>query len=147
MVRPIRHDRQWWSGLLESLYGAILGQDAGGYRWDDTDAWTRSRLPVVEPQPLAHLEIWIDLGQPTGIQGSHVLRAATLIWACRYQPDDDGLSQSICQASLDAVMATLLEWPGYDGARIVPQSATIQAVSGAWLAVSLSATLSVPWRA
>ena len=142
----IRVDRTWYQELLTSLYAYIEGLQVVGYRWDETDGWRRARAPQVETAPMHHLECWIDLGGWQR-QGSLQEHAARVIFAVRYQPDDDDLSQGILHAATMDLAQALVSWAPESGCRAIPTTAEITAVGGAWLAVELGFTLRFPWRA
>lgn len=146
-MRAVPRDRQWYQALLDDLYDSVEGLDVSAYRWSDSDGWERSRAPQVEDAPLQHLECWVDLGAPSMPRGSMIDHDARLIWAVRYQPDDDALSQGICHASIDDVRNLLNTWGRTDGARTRWQRATITAAAAEWLVVESEFTLSYPWRA
>ena len=145
MVTALTHDRQWYQSLLEGLYDSLTGLSTVGYRWHASDRWTRSRAPQSEDEPVAHLEAWIDLGNPTLDTGTHLTHDARIVYAVRYQFDDDGQSQGIMHASISAVAGMLLSY-AHGEVRTRFRSAEIEAASDMWLVVTISFDLSYPWR-
>jgi len=142
----LTRDGQWYQRLLDDLYGYIEGLDVAGYRWDSTDAWRRARAPQIGGAPLHHLEVWIDLGAPSR-SGSIVEHAARAVYACRYQADDDALSQGIAQGSIYNLFEALTVWTREDGCRTQPLRADLAAYPGGWIVIEFAFNLRYQWRA
>lgn len=141
----LSHDRQWFGALLSELYADISALSVVGYRWDETDGWTRARAPQTAETPYRHLEFWLDIGDVVR-DGSEHKHASKLVYAVRYQPDDDDMSQGILQASVSDVAALLTTWYSSSGARTSFLRATWTAADAGWLVVAVEFTLIYPWR-
>ena len=141
----LTRDRQWFGAVLDALYGALTARSCAGYRWDDSDGWIQARAPQESVTPLRHLECWIDIGAPTR-SGSYHEHASRLVYAVRYQPDDDAMSQGIMQASAFDVSELLTTWTGPGDSRTSFTRATPTAVPGGWIVVDVEFTLRYPWR-
>jgi hypothetical protein len=141
----LNHDRQWWGSILAALYLALTSRSCVGYRWDDSDGWIQARAPQEATTPYRHLECWIDLGdrQRAGSQTEHTSR---LVYAVRYQPDNDDVSQGIAQASVSDVAELLTSWTGPGDSRTSFNRATMTADAAGWLVVVVEFTLRYPWR-
>lgn len=139
-------DRQWFGGLLGALYTALAARSCAGYRWDESDGWIRSRAPQESTTPYRHLECWIDLGDLTRA-GSYHEHAARLVYAVRYQPDDDAMSQGIAQASVADVAEMLTTWTGPGDSRTSFGRATLTSAAAGWLVVVVEFSIRYPWRA
>ena len=141
----LSRDRQWFGRLLAALYLSLTTRSCAGYRWDDSDGWIQARAPQEETTPLRHLECWIDLGDTTRTGSQHE-HAARLVYAVRYQADDDEMSQGIAQASVSDVAELLTYWTGPGDSRTSFGRATLSAAPGGWLVVAVEFTLRYPWR-
>lgn len=143
----IIRDRQWFGAVLAALYAALALRSCAGYRWDDSDAWLQARAPQEATTPFRHLECWIDLGGDIQRVGSQHEHAARLVYAVRYQPDDDEMSQGIAQASVSDVAELLTSWTGPGDSRTSFIRASLTAADAGWLVVVVEFTLRYPWRA
>lgn len=141
----LSRDRQWYGTLLGALYSALILRSCAGYRWDDTDGWIQARAPQESTTPYRHLEFWIDLGDMQRV-GSHHEHASRLVYAARYQPDDDALSQGIVQASVSDVAELLTSWTGPGDSRTSFTRASMTADPAGWLVVVVEFTLRYSWR-
>lgn len=141
-------DRRWYQVLLGDLYTSIEALDVNAYRWEDSDGWLRARSgPGVDAAPNHHLEVWINLGNPSR-NGSMQEHAARATYSVLYQPEDDAMSQGVLHASIADLLNLLTYWGRADGVRSGgPLSATVEAVAGGWLVVEVSFTIRYPWRA
>lgn len=144
MLIPAR-DRQWYGSLLAALYTSLTTRSCVGYRWDDSDGWLQARAPQAAETPFRHLECWIDLGDITRAGSQHE-HAARLVYAVRYQPDNDDMSQGIAQASVSDVAELLTTWTGPGEARTSFTRATMTSAAGDWLIVNVEFTLRYSWR-
>lgn len=141
----LNRDRQWFGALLAALYSALTLRSCAGYRWDESDGWTQARAPQEATTPFRHLECWIDLGdmQRTGSQHEHTSR---LVYAVRYQPDDDEMSQGVTHASVADVAEMLTSWTGPGDSRTSFSRASLTADAAGWIVVVVEFTLRYPWR-
>ena len=98
----LNRDRQFWGSVLTALYTALISRSCAGYRWADSDGWIQARSPQEATTPFRHLECWIDLGDRQRV-GSQTEHSSRLVYAVRYQPDADEMSQGIAQASVSDV--------------------------------------------
>lgn len=142
----LNHDRQWFATILDGLYASLLARSCTGYRWDDSDGWIQARSPQESTAPFRHLECWIDLGGDMQRSGSYHEHAARLVYAARYQPDDDSMSQGIAHASVADVADLLTSWGGPGDCRTSFIRATMTAAPAGWLVVVVEFTLRYPWR-
>lgn len=143
-----RPDRQWFAALFDDLYRALAGLDTAGYRWLDSDRWNRARSPLASTEPGLHLESWIDLGGISEISGSYLTHDSSLIYAVRYQDDDDSLSQSILHASIRDAILLLMAWARPDGTRTRPTGSDVfVGILGNWSLVEIQFSTRLPWRA
>ena len=136
--------RQWYGALLAALDLSLTSRSCAGYRWDDTDGWLQARAPQ-DASPFRHLECWIDLGdmQRAGSQHEHTAR---LVYAVRYQPDDDEMSEGIAHASIWDVSEMLTSWTGPGDSRTSFTRASMTADPAGWLVVVVEFTLRYSWR-
>lgn len=141
----IPRTRQDYQDILDQLYAAIEGLDVSGYQWDSSDAWLRSRQPAELTVPLRHLEVWCQIGGIRPSRGSMLEYSGRLVIACRYQPDDDAMSQGIYQAAVYDLWRLLTTWSALD-CRTSPTSTTDPMSDGSWLVGAIDFTLSIPWR-
>jgi len=141
----LNRDRQWFGSVLAALYLSLTSRSCTGYRWDESDGWIQARAPTESTTPARHLECWINLGdiQRAGSQHEH---ASQLVYAVRYQPDSDEMSQGIAHASVADVAELLTSWTGPGDSRTSFTSASMTAAPGGWLVVVVEFTLRYPWR-
>ena len=140
----LNHDRQWFGSVLAELYLSLTSRSCAGYRWDASDGWVQARTPQ-DDVPAQHLEAWINLGdmQRVGSQHEH---ASSMVYAVRYQADNDEMSQGIAHASVADVAELLTSWTGPGDSRTSFTRATMTAAPGGWLIVLVEFTLRYPWR-
>ena len=141
----LNRDRQFWGSVLTALYTALISRSCAGYRWADSDGWIQARSPQEATTPFRHLECWIDLGDRQRV-GSQTEHSSRLVYAVRYQPDADEMSQGIAQASVSDVEELLTSWTGPGDSRTSFARASLTAAAAGWLVVAVDFTLRYPWR-
>lgn len=141
----VNHDRQWFGSVLAELYSDLTARSCVGYRWDASDAWSQARAPQEASVPVQHLEAWFNLGDFARV-GSYHEHASSLVYAVRYQADDDEMSQGIAHASVADVAELLTSWSGPGDSRTSFTRASMTAAPGGWLIVLVEFTLRYPWR-
>ena len=125
--------------VLDALYTGLLLRPTTGYQWDASDAWRRA-LYQPDPRTTSHLEALFTFGGCTR-EKSHLIFDSTLMFSCRYTPDDDATSQSRLAAAADDACAYLDTFVHESqNARTCALSYTIEAPgeSPAWLLVTIS---------
>jgi hypothetical protein len=127
--------------VLDALYGAVLGLDVQGYRWVDSDGWSRARVPL---EWTAHLEAWVDLGTSGSLTRTHWVHQCALVYGCRYVADDDGLSQARVHASIRAATLALLRTPIVDGRVTATGTWELTQDDPGWVTVAIPFTLHLP---
>lgn len=138
-------DRQFFGALIGALYAALVARSCAGYRWADSDGWIQARAPQADTTPFRHLECWIDLGD-LARSGSYHEHTARLVYAVRYQSDDDAMSQGIAQASVADVAEMLTTWTGPGDSRASFSRATLTSAEAGWLVVAVEFVIRYPWR-
>lgn len=124
-----------FAAYLASIHSWIEGLSPGGYAYDASDGWTLATVPY---EWTRHLHFWVDFGSSVAFTKPAWEFSGSVIYGCRYVPDDDAISQATIHASALDLGEALLRWHG-ERARIRsvgPMS--LDAVSApSWVSVSV----------
>ena len=133
----------YWVRLLETLYAGLEARDTSAYQYATSDRWGQTRN---HEAPTEHLECKIDLGGRADWTSSGITHACHLMFAARYLPDDDSVSQALLQAAMRDAAEYLIAVVLPDGARVVTvASMTIEGpYQGGWAVPVIEFSLFVP---
>lgn len=144
MRHPLRGTSQaYWTRLLEVLYSGLEQRDTTLYQYAPSDKWTQTRN---HESPLEHLETRIDIGGRAEFTRAGITHSCHLMFASRFLPDDDSVSQARLQAAMRDAAEYLMGVSLPDGARVVTVSAmTIEGpYQGGWAVPVIEFSLFVP---
>ena len=123
----------YWAQKLDGIYAQILGMDPSGYGYDESDTWTRARLPG---EWTRHLEAWVGLATTAELSPPSWVVSGLVTAGTRYIANDDSHSQSITLAAAFDLAEGLLSWCDHNSRiRRVGPIEVDPTGDGAWLTV------------
>jgi hypothetical protein len=137
-------DAAYYASIIEDVQARLAGLDTTGYRWDTSDGWAQARHPADIITAPEHLRAWFALGQAATFVRTHIEHSAVLVFAARYQADDDAISQARAHAAARAAADMLNGWSLPGGERLLPKAWTIEPAQNDFLTVTLTASLLLP---
>ena len=143
LAAPTIGSAVYFETIVNELYDQIEGLDPSGYAYDESDAWTRARVPM---QWTAHLQTWVWLGQAVGNTPADWRYSGIVFTGLRYVPESDAHSQGVIFAAQRDLAVALQRFRCRLGRVISVGECDITPDSGAWFTLSQPFTLALSRR-
>ncbi len=140
LAAPTIGSAVYFETIVNELYDQIEGLDPSGYAYDESDAWTRARVPM---QWTAHLQTWVWLGQAVGNTPADWRYSGIVFTGVRYVPESDAHRQGVIFAAQRDLAIALQRFRCRLGRVISVGECDITPDLGAWFTLSQPFTLAL----